>query len=55
MDEAFTLIRDDDGSLGQATPASASDDSDLLDAYSTAVTGAVDKVAPAVVHLQAGG
>jgi len=55
MDESFTLIRDDDGSLDQATPASASDDSDLLDAYSAAVTGAVDKVAPAVVHLQAGG
>src|SRR5882724_7196764 len=54
MDEAFTLIRDDGGSL-QATPASAPDDSDLLDAYSAAVTGAVDKVAPAVVHLQAGG
>jgi len=55
MDEAFTLIRDDDGGLDQATPASAPDDSDLLDAYSAAVTGAVDKVAPAVVHLQAGG
>ena len=55
MDEFFTLIRDDDGGLDQATPASAPDDSDLLDAYSAAVTGAVDKVAPAVVHLQAGG
>src|SRR5499425_871061 len=55
LDEAFTLIRDDDGSPDQATPASASDDSDLLDAYSAAVTGAVDKVAPAVVHLQASG
>src|SRR5262249_43857397 len=55
MDFGFTPIRDDEGGLEQATPASAADDADLLDAYSAAVTGAVDKGAPAVVHLQAGG
>ena len=54
MDADFTLIRDDDGGLDRAA-AGAPDDADLLDAYSAAVTGAVDKVAPAVVHLQVGG
>jgi len=46
MDAAFTPIRDDDSGLDRATPASPPDDADLLDAYSAAVTGAVDKVAP---------
>jgi len=37
-----------------ATPTAASpSDAALLDAYSAAVAGAVDRVAPAVVHLQA--
>ena len=39
---------------GAALPqASPSDDGALLDAYSAAVIGAVDRVAPSVVHLEA--
>jgi S1-C subfamily serine protease len=34
-------------------PAATPDDRTLLDAYSRAVAGAVDRVSPAVVHLQA--
>ena len=44
---------------GAAQPAgpttSAADDFALLDAYSRAVIGAVDKVGPAVLHLQVSG
>jgi len=36
-----------------AAPAASADDVALLDAYSRAVAGAVDRVSPAVVHLQA--
>lgn len=35
-----------------ASPASARDDHDLLDAYSTAVVGVVEAVSPAVVHIE---
>jgi S1-C subfamily serine protease len=46
-----------DDSVPELEPAPASanlrGDSELLDAYSRAVAGAVDRVAPAVVHLQA--
>ncbi|MCC6946247.1 MAG: trypsin-like peptidase domain-containing protein [Bradyrhizobiaceae bacterium] len=41
-----------DHALEAAGPATA-DDGALLDAYSRAVAGAVDRVSPAVVHLQA--
>ena len=37
---------------GQLARRSPSDDAALLDAYSQAVVGAVDRVAPAVVHLE---
>ena len=37
----------------QTARAEAPDDAALLDAYSRAVAGAVDRVSPAVVHLQA--
>jgi S1-C subfamily serine protease len=45
------------GPAGGARPESSplSDDAPLLDAYSRAVTGAVDKVGPAVLHLQVSG
>ena len=55
MDAAFTLIRDDEARRDPAAPAGRPDDAALLDAYSAAVTAAVDKVAPAVVHLQVAG
>ncbi len=38
-----------------ASATSAAEDFALLDAYSRAVTGAVDKVGPAVLHLQVSG
>jgi S1-C subfamily serine protease len=38
-----------------AAPAAASGDMPLVDAYSRAVIGAVDKVGPAVLHLQVSG
>ncbi len=50
-------LGDDDA--GEVQPSmssiSAADDFALLDAYSRAVTGAVDKVGPAVLHLQVSG
>jgi S1-C subfamily serine protease len=47
-------INDDPGDLQQSV-SSAAEDLELFDAYSRAVIGAVDKVGPAVLHLQAGG
>jgi S1-C subfamily serine protease len=50
------LIANSAGTLAReaGTPDLASDE-DLLDAYSTAVVGAVDRVAPSVVHLEVEG
>src|SRR6516225_8123696 len=45
---------DPNGSLASISPASA-EDLVLLDAYSRAVIGAVDRVGPAVLHLQISG
>ncbi len=47
----------DNDPLGEIQPTSsaASDDFALLDAYSRAVVGAVDRVGPAVLHLQVSG
>jgi S1-C subfamily serine protease len=44
---------DDDASTNAAPPPA--DDSNLLDAYSRAVVGAVEKVGPAVLHLRVEG
>lgn len=54
----ISYILHDDNPAGPATPPDrseptpAGDEGTLLDAYSRAVVGAVDRVAPAVVHLQ---
>ena len=47
-------INDDPGDLQQSA-SSAAEDLALFDAYSRAVIGAVDKVGPAVLHLQVSG
>ncbi len=52
MDEALLFLSDDTDSSVSPTASAVADDV-LLDAYSRAVTGAVEKVAPAVLHLQA--
>ncbi|HEY3796084.1 MAG TPA: trypsin-like peptidase domain-containing protein [Bradyrhizobium sp.] len=49
------LGNDDGGEVQASLSAASSDDDALLDAYSRAVTGAVDKVGPAVLHLQVSG
>jgi S1-C subfamily serine protease len=42
-----------EGAIAARSGAAADNDAALLDAYSAAVTAAVDRVSPAVVHLQA--
>jgi S1-C subfamily serine protease len=49
LDSEGTFERD----IEPIAPAETPDDTALLDAYSRAVAGAVDRVSPAVVHLQA--
>ncbi|MBI3710142.1 MAG: trypsin-like peptidase domain-containing protein [Proteobacteria bacterium] len=52
MLDDVTFVGGDGPSVAQPGPAAeAFDDGFLLDAYSKAVTGAVDRVGPAVVHL----
>ncbi len=57
-DSAAAFVLDDaSGEAGSASPSSRrrqDDDDLLLDAYSQAVAGAVERVAPSVVHLQVG-
>jgi len=50
MDALAHLILDDGGTASPAAPSPPAD-SALLDAYSTAVAGAAERVAPAVAHL----
>ncbi len=53
----MTLLSASNDEAGEIEPAAApaAADAALLDAYSRAVIGAVDKVGPAVVHLQVSG
>ena len=56
--EGYLAYLLDEASAGKGagrTDFVPSDDSEILDAYSRAVTGAVDAVAPAVVHLKVEG
>src|SRR5207248_5890082 len=59
MDTYFSPVYDPIGDTQPATPAAVSsvtaEDLALLDAYSRAVIGAVDRVGPAVLHLQVTG
>src|SRR5215469_9690699 len=58
MDAYLTPVYDSISDFEPGAPAAAAataDDLALLDAYSRAVTGAVDHVGPAVLHLQVTG
>ena len=59
MDTIFSPIDDPAGDIEPSVPPSAgspaAEDLGLLDAYSRAVIGAVDRVGPAVLHLQVTG
>src|ERR1700741_4843131 len=56
MDTYFPPVYDPIGDLEPSAPgaanSAAAEDLALLDAYSRAVIGAVDRVGPAVLHLQ---
>jgi S1-C subfamily serine protease len=51
----YDPVADDEPGFPQAGTMASADDASLLDAYSRAVIGAVDKVGPAVLHLQVKG
>jgi S1-C subfamily serine protease len=53
LDGVVPVADDAAGPSGVAADDTSASDALLLDAYSRAVAGAVDRVAPAVVHLQA--
>jgi S1-C subfamily serine protease len=52
MDLATQFLLDDSGHAAPAAAPAAPDDAELLDAYSQAVVGAVERVGPAVAHLE---
>src|SRR5580704_12871801 len=55
MDTYFSPVYDPIGDIEPGAPSAAAEDLALLDAYSRAVIGAVDRVGPAVLHLQVTG
>jgi S1-C subfamily serine protease len=55
LSEGYDPVNDDDPGTAQPGSSSTAEDMTLLDAYSRAVIGAVDKVGPAVLHLQVKG
>lgn len=52
LDTPFTPILDTDDRNSDAIPAVSGSDAELLDAYSTAVTGMVERVGPTVVRVE---
>ena len=52
LDTPFKSILDTDDRNGNGIPAVSGGDAELLDAYSTAVTGMVKRIGPTVVRVE---